>query len=1398
VLAILTRLSVFLALLAATAATAVACGGGGGALATSLKTSLSGGGKEGEEITVVEGSGVKDTATLSGENAGKAGGAVSYAVYSDKECKTLVSKAGEGTVKEGKVPASEEKKLEAGSVYYWQAVYTGDANNAASTSTCGKEVLTVKASTSLKTSLSGGGKEGEEITVAEGSGVKDTATLSGTKSSTAGGTISYAVYSDKECKTLVSKAGEGTVKEGKAPASEEKKPEGAAVYYWKAEYSGDPLHESSNTCGKEVLTVKAATTLATTLAGGGKEGEKITVAAGSKVKDQATLGGTKSATATGTVEYVVYSDSKCEKLVTKAGGGSVEGGKAPPSEEKELEAGATYYWKVEYSGDPLHESVSACGKEVLGVMASTSLKTSLSGGGKESEEITVVEGSGVKDTATLSGTNAVNAAGTVEYAFYSDKKCENLVASAGKGAVEGGKAGGSEEKKPEGAAVYYWKAEYGGDSVHEPSSSVCGKEVLTVKAAMTLTTTLAGEEDEAEEEKEIEEKEEAEVIVGEDAAVADLATLSGTGSSGATGVVKYAVYSDPECKELVAEAGETEIEEGEISPSEDVTLEEGTYYWQAEYSGDALHEQATSSCGTEIAHVIAATSVSVLLSGEGEKAEDLGVDEGAGVSAAASIAGSHAAEATGTIKYTVYGDPGCDEPIASAGEATLEGESPPLSSEEKLEPGLYFWRAEYSGDSLNDGSRSPCGAAIELVEPPLGTTLSGEGWSAPEIEVLEGTAVRDEATLHGEHASEATGTVKYAVYSDEECKESVTEAGEVAVEGENAPASSKEVLEPGTYYWQAEYSGDESNPASISPCGTEVLVVTTPASIGMSLSGGGKEGKEITVANGAAATAQATLSGTNASAANGYVEYMAYTDAECTELAAVRDADSTAGSVPSSGEVILPEGTYYWQVTYSGDGVNHGVIGACGAAVETVSPPPITLSLSSSEQSGETIEVDEETSVIAEAVLHGEHASEATGTVKYAVYSDEECKELVAKAGEVTVAGEHAPSSSKQVLKEGLYYWRAEYSGDAKNSAATSACGPVQERNMNNPPGIYAALGDSYSSGEGARFMGGFFYSRTDVRRVRRVRGRNLCHRSPFAWPALTAMQRFGNVAVANEAEVAKRNPSQFIFRACSGDETHNIFLAGQYDEFFMGPGAGVSGTLTTPAQSTWLRTPGGVAAPNGAANNRIDLVTMSIGGNDATFGGIARACIEWPSIHAYSPAPCQAAITAGRARFGAMQAGIQAALQSIHAAAPRSIIVVPAYPQPLNPFSQEILIGWLPFFGGKIPIAHIDNSVPGAGGLTAARSVEQFVSQLNNAVRQAVVGSGVPNAGFFPATEGAFTPGGIGVPGHRFGDGNPLWINPIVWLHFEESVHPTPCGHRAIARVIAPVLRVAPVALCP
>lgn len=247
----------FVLALAVMAVSATACeGGGGGPELTALSTKLSGESKEGEELTVLEGAKVKDKATLTGANASKATGKVTYKVYSDKECKTLVTSAGEVTVSGESVPASSEETLEGGKTYYWQAHYGGDSNNSESTSPC-TEVLNVKAKTSISMVLSGEGSEGEEITIIEGSKALGKATLSGTNFSTAGGNAVYNVYSDGKCETLVTGAGEVAVTSGVVPASTEKELEGGKTYLWQVAYKGDGLHqESKSTCDKANLKVK--------------------------------------------------------------------------------------------------------------------------------------------------------------------------------------------------------------------------------------------------------------------------------------------------------------------------------------------------------------------------------------------------------------------------------------------------------------------------------------------------------------------------------------------------------------------------------------------------------------------------------------------------------------------------------------------------------------------------------------------------------------------------------------------------------------------------------------------------------------------------------------------------------------------------------------------------------------------------------------------------------------------------------------------------------------------------------------------------------------------------------------------------------------------------------------
>ena len=990
----------------------------------------------------------------------------------------------------------------------------------------------------------------------------------------------------------------------------------------------------------------------------------------------------------------------------------------------------------------------------------TTLTTSLSGESKSGEELTVFEGAGVKDQAALSGANAGKASGTVSYSVYSDSKCEKLVTKAGEFTFSEGKVPASEERKLAAAAVYYWQASYSGDALNTSAKAICGKEVLTVKAATTLSTSLLGEGG-----KKHEAIEGEKLSVETGARAADTSTLGGTSASTATGQVTYKVYSDSKCETLVTKAGEVSLKEGAIPQSEEVELKEGIYYWQAEYGGDSLHQGSVSSCGKAVLTVQAATTLSTSLAGEGNEGEAIEVSEEASVIETATLSGAKAKEATGTVHYFVYSDQACTELVAEAGEATVSGEVVPSSLGKTLKPGLYFWQAIYSGDELNHGSRSACGSEVELVVPPITTTLTSGASSGQEVQALQGVSIHQRATLHGEHAAEATGTVEYSVYSDEKCEKLLTKAGEVKVEGVTAPAS--EAVEPkaiGTYYWQAHYSGDETNPVATSACGSTVSVVTAPTSVTAKLSAGAEEGTEIKVSEGTVVTGHAALSGTEAAGAEGTATYMVYSDSSCTEAAEIAGLSSVEKGAPGASEgVTLPAGTYYWKVEYSGDGVNHPSTSACGAGKEVVTTP-ITTTLSGGGQSGNRLQLTEGASVTDKATLYGEHAAEATGTVEYSVYSDEKCEKLLTKAGEVKVEGPSVPSSSAVEFKEeGGYFWRAHYSGDANNPAATSACGAgeVQVRKA----WQYAALGDSFSSGEGLRASGAAFYGKTDIRR-------NLCHRSSQAWPALVAENAFGGIGVSGVPTVYEKSPL-FIFRACSGAKTVHVWgggeNGGQYDEVVEPKEQWVK---PTPSQLSWLTDAKG--KPNGA----IERVTLTIGGNDAGFAPVVRAC--WTTskrVFQYSPASCQKVIAKEEANgIKAIKANLPVILEKIVERAPSAEIGVLLYPRALNLNVGEIPVGTV----GGVNLAVVHNVPQVKGEKTAAQSLTDFLINLNKTIVATVKGSKVANKVQVINTEAAFE-GPFGV--HRLGDPEP-WLNGIIFPNTEESFHPTVCGHKAMARL--------------
>ena len=188
---------------------------------------------------VAIGTAVHDSATLSGATA-NAGGTVTYTVYTDDQCSNVLTGAGTKTVTNGVVPDSDPITFNNAGTFYWQAAYSGDANNNPATSVCQSEIVVVnKNAPSIATLLS-------ETEVAIGATVHDSATLTGATAN-AGGNVTYTVYTDTNAPTSLPSPDQDGDQRGRSRLRRVTF-NSAGTFYWQAVYSGDANNDPATSC----------------------------------------------------------------------------------------------------------------------------------------------------------------------------------------------------------------------------------------------------------------------------------------------------------------------------------------------------------------------------------------------------------------------------------------------------------------------------------------------------------------------------------------------------------------------------------------------------------------------------------------------------------------------------------------------------------------------------------------------------------------------------------------------------------------------------------------------------------------------------------------------------------------------------------------------------------------------------------------------------------------------------------------------------------------------------------------------------------------------------------------------------------------------------------------------
>jgi hypothetical protein len=251
-------------------------------------------------------------------------------------------------VTNGSVPDSDPITFNTAGDFYWQAVYSGDANNDGATSACTSEHLVVnKLQPTIATTLSAN-------PVDVGSTVHDSAALTGATSN-AGGTVTYTVYTNSLCTLGAQSAGTKTVTNGSVPDSDPITFNTAGDFYWQAVYSGDANNTTATSdCTSEHLVVN-------------KLQPNVSTAQHLIPNDDFTLSGATS-TAGGTITFNLYapSDATCSgtpaltQTVSVSGNGTYSTTNTTFISSTE----GTWRWQSSYSGDSNNKTATSnCGTE---------------------------------------------------------------------------------------------------------------------------------------------------------------------------------------------------------------------------------------------------------------------------------------------------------------------------------------------------------------------------------------------------------------------------------------------------------------------------------------------------------------------------------------------------------------------------------------------------------------------------------------------------------------------------------------------------------------------------------------------------------------------------------------------------------------------------------------------------------------------------------------------------------------------------------------------------------------------------------------------------------------------------------------------------------------------------
>jgi uncharacterized repeat protein (TIGR01451 family) len=587
-------------------------------------------------------------------------------------------------------------------------------------------------------------------TVHFGQTVTDTATLSG-NDGPASGSVKFFVCgpdsSAPNCTSGGTQVGSAvnvtTSSNGGTATSAAYTPTAAGFYCWRAEYTPDQAsqylagkHTNQTTeCFEVVKNVTSITTAA-----------NQTVSVGASISDSATLSGATS-DAGGTIVFKAYGpgDADCSNAaaftsspVAVSGNGTYGPVSFTPS------TAGVYRWIATYSGDAKNlGSSGACndaGENDTVNKVTPAIST------VASADITI--GASISDTATVTG--GLNPTGTVTFNLYgpNDATCANAAVFTSANRPLSGGTATSASFTPTLVGTYRWIATYNGDANNNSVSGACNdanESVVVIKAHPSITTELVSGAQSG-----------TTISIDLGASVHDTSTLTGETAT-AGGTVHYQVFSDSTCDTLFTDAGTIPVVNGVPGNSFTITFNQaGNYYWQADYSGDAANDAASSDCSLEVVSVgLNQPTITTNASAS--------VVVGGAIHDTATLAGGF--NPTGTITFRLYSpsDVACTSAAIFTSTITVNGngdyDSAPFTTSVA---GTYRWIATYSGDSNNAAAAGACNDANEnvLVTTPnlhaVKLVATGDGAFGPTSQAQPGDVVNYQITVSNSGNADAT------------------------------------------------------------------------------------------------------------------------------------------------------------------------------------------------------------------------------------------------------------------------------------------------------------------------------------------------------------------------------------------------------------------------------------------------------------------------------------------------------------------------------------------------------------------------------------------------------------------------------------------------------------------